>query len=140
MKWWPPFLGAGIKVAHVSDDMTSIKVSMPLRFYNANIVNVHFGGSLYSMCDPFFMCILMIQLGNDYIVWDKSAEIKFVKPGRSRVHATFEISQAEVANIKIQVADGKKYEPVYRCNVYDDKDELIATIRKTLYIRKKPGK
>ena len=58
-----------------------IEVHMPLRFWNKNYVGTHFGGSLYTMCDPFFMLILVNNLGSGYIVWDKAATIRFKKPG-----------------------------------------------------------
>jgi hypothetical protein len=38
IKFWPPFLGAGIRVKHISHDMKSIDVEMKLRFWNANYV------------------------------------------------------------------------------------------------------
>ena len=93
---YPPYLGAGIRPRLVDPDNWIFKVSMPLRFYNRNYVGTHFGGSLYSMCDPFFMLILMQKLGRDYIVWDKASEIRFLKPGRGRVEAEFAIPDERV--------------------------------------------
>ena len=75
---WSPYLGAGIKIEYIRKDWKEMKVSMKLRFYNRNIMNTHFGGSLYSMVDPHIMLMLMQLLGEDYIVWDKSAEIDFI--------------------------------------------------------------
>jgi hypothetical protein len=39
-----------------------------------------YGGSLYSMTDPFYMPMLISNLGSDYVVWDKAAHIRFRKP------------------------------------------------------------
>ena len=66
---YPPYLGAAVRVTHISDDFRNVEVEMPLRFYNRNYVGTHFGGSLYSMCDPFYMLMLINILGPDYIVW-----------------------------------------------------------------------
>ena len=63
---YPPYLGAGVRVTRVSDDLRTFEVEMKLRFYNRNYVGTHFGGSLYSMCDPFYMLILLEALGRDY--------------------------------------------------------------------------
>ena len=71
MRIYPPYLGAGISVKHVARDLTSLEVELKLRPYNQNFVGTQFGGSLYSMCDPFFMLMLMMQLGEGYLVWDK---------------------------------------------------------------------
>src|SRR4051812_22273637 len=92
MNFWPPFLGAGIHVDFMAPDYHRIDVSMKLRFWNRNYVNTHYGGSLYSMTDPFYMLMLMQILGRDYIIWDKSASIRFKKPGMGKVRAVFELS------------------------------------------------
>ena len=137
MRFWPPFLGAGIRIEKINDDFTSISVAMPLRFYNANLVGVHFGGSLYSMCDPFLMCILFIHIGKEYIVWDKAGEIRFVKPGRGKVRAVFDIPLTEIEAIKQRADAHGKDEPVFRINIVDAQNEVISTVKKTLYVRKK---
>jgi hypothetical protein len=82
---WPPFLGAGIRVNRFQPDWKGIEVEMKLRRWNSNYVGTHYGGSLYSMADPFYMLMLIENLGSDYIVWDKSATIRFKKPGKGRL-------------------------------------------------------
>ena len=94
MRFYPPYLGAGVSVTHVAADLTVVEVEMRLSAWNRNFVGTQFGGSLYSMCDPFFMLMLMMQLGDTYSIWDKSASIDFLKPGRGTVKARFEISLA----------------------------------------------
>ncbi|MBI3536769.1 MAG: DUF4442 domain-containing protein, partial [Chloroflexi bacterium] len=59
---YPPFVGAGIR-SKISRDHRRIEVWMKLRWYNLNAVGTHFGGSLYAMCDPWFMLILIKALG-----------------------------------------------------------------------------
>lgn len=68
INWYPPFIGAGIKLTHLSDDFLRAEVEMKLRWWNKNLVGVHFGGSLAAMCDPFYMLLLMNTLGRDFIV------------------------------------------------------------------------
>jgi acyl-coenzyme A thioesterase PaaI-like protein len=92
VNFYPPMLGAGIRSRSV--DERTVDVEMKLTAFNRNIVGVHFGGSLYAMCDPWFMLILMHTLGRDYIVWDKAAGIRFVRPGRGTVRAHFHIPQS----------------------------------------------
>jgi acyl-coenzyme A thioesterase PaaI-like protein len=137
INWYPPLLGAGIHVLHRESDAYTIKVKMPLTRLNFNAVGTHFGGSLYAMCDPFFMLILMQHLGRDYIVWDKAASIQFVKPGKGTVYATFHISPETIAAIKAQADAGEKLEPVFNVDVVDSAGEVIARVEKRLYVRKK---
>ena len=134
---WSPYLGAGIKIEYISKDWKEIKVSMKLRFYNRNIMNTHFGGSLYSMIDPHIMLMLMQLLGEDYIVWDKSAEIDFIKPGKGKVHAVMRISDDVLSEIKEKTANGEKYLPEFNINIYDENNNIVSKITKILYIRKK---
>ncbi len=89
MTLYPPYLGAGVRVQHISADFRHVKVRMGLGWYNRNYVGTQFGGSLYSMVDPFFMLMLMENLGRDYIVWDKAASIDFIAPGKGPVFAEF---------------------------------------------------
>lgn len=135
--FYPPYLGAGIRVERLKDDDWAYRVSMKLRFYNNNYVGVHFGGSLYSMCDPFFMLILMNKLGREYLVWDKAASIEFKKPGKGRVHATFRIDEKRVAEIKKQVELKGKDEPLFEVDVVNEKGEVVAHVTKKLWVKRK---
>lgn len=137
INYWPPYLGSGIKVSHISKDMRSIDVEMALRFWNRNYVGVHFGGSLYSMTDPFFMLMVMENLGREYIVWDKAASIRFKKPGKGRVTARFRLSAAEIEAIKQAADTTSKTEPTFEINVVDEDGDVVAAIVKTIYVRRK---
>ena len=132
---YPPFLGAGIRV-HKIDDLT-VRVEMKLTFLNQNAVGTHFGGSLYSMCDPWFMLILMRLLGRDYVVWDKSASIRFLRPGHGTVRAEFHIPQARVDEILTAADAGEKVEPVFTVDVLNIEGQSVARVEKLLYVRKK---
>ena len=113
INWYPPYLGAGIRLARISPDYRDLLVQMKLRFYNRNYVGTHFGGSLYAMIDPFYMLMLMQVLGREYIVWDKAATIQFRKPGRGTVSARFLLTDQVLTDIRTQTADGDKYLPEF---------------------------
>jgi hypothetical protein len=89
MKWllrfYPPYIGAGIKIESISANWMEMKVSMKLRWYNKNAVGTHFGVSLFAMTNPHYVLMLMNVLGKDYIVWDKVASIEFLKLGIGKV-------------------------------------------------------
>ena len=137
LNFYPPFLGAGIKIKTPKKDFTEFDVSMPLRFYNKNYVGVQFGGSLYSMCDPFFMLIAMEKLGSEYLVWDKKASIQFIKPGRSRVHAHFSIDDSIIEEVKKCVEKEGKHTFDLKVKVLSESDELVSVVHKTLWVSKK---
>ena len=137
---WPPYIGAGVRVEHISPDYRRVQVALKLRWYNRNAVGTHFGGSLFAMTDPFYMLMLMKILGRDYIVWDKAASIDFVAPGRGKVTALFELDEQQVAAIVNATANGDKCLPELAVRVVDEQGQTVATIRKTLYIRRKQPK
>jgi acyl-coenzyme A thioesterase PaaI-like protein len=132
---WPPFLGAGIRVKRMTSK--AIDVEMKLRRWNRNYVGTHFGGSLYSMTDPFFMLMLIENLGPEYIVWDKSATIRFKKPGRGKVRAEFRLSSDQVEEIRRAVAANGKTEPTFIVQVKDAAGEVVAEVEKVLWVRRK---
>jgi hypothetical protein len=137
MNFWPPFLGAGIHVDYMAPDFHEIKVSMRLRFWNRNYVNTHYGGSLYSMTDPFYMLMLMQILGRDYIIRDKAASIKFKKPGKGKVTARFHLTPAMIENYRHELLTKEKIEPVLHVKIVDESEQVIAEVEKILYIKKK---
>jgi Domain of unknown function (DUF4442) len=134
---WPPFWGAGIKVIEICDTFDYAKVVLKLRWYNRNYVKTHYGGSLFSMTDPFYMLLLLNKLGNQYIVWDKSAQIKYIKPGKTHVYAEFRLTEEHIELIKEKTLDGKSYCPQFSIRIFDQKNETVASVNKELYIAKK---
>lgn len=114
-------------------------VSMKLRVYNQNYVGTHFGGNLYSMVDPHFMLLLMNRLGREYVVWDQEATIRFLKPGRGTVHADFFITDEDVDRVREATRDGTPHRPSWQVEIKDAAGDVVATVRKTLYVRRKPS-
>ena len=134
---WPPFLGAGIRIQHIAPDMRAVDVEMKLRFWNANYVGTHFGGSLFAMTDPFYMLMLMAHLGRDYIVWDKAATIRYKKPGKGTVRAEFRLSDSQIDDIREKLKTLPKYEAVFSVEVKDQAGVVIAEVEKVIQVRKK---
>ncbi len=133
---WPPFAAAGIHVRWGAD-LKSVDVTMKLRPWNRNFVGTHYGGSLYSMTDPFYMLMLIQNLGPEYVVWDKAASIRFRKPGKGTVRAEFHITGAQLDDIRAQLKTLPKYEPTYAVEVTDESGDVVAEVHKTLHIRTK---
>lgn len=134
---YPPFRGAGIWVRRISPAWDAIDVDLKERWWNRNAVGTHYGGSLYSMCDPFYMLILMRQLGAGYLVWDKSARVRFIKPGRGTVRARFAVTPEQVEQVRVAAdADGKA-EIELGVDVVDDAGDVVAHVDKLLQVRRK---
>jgi acyl-coenzyme A thioesterase PaaI-like protein len=134
---YPPYLGAGVKITHISEDWRELHVGMSLRWYNRNAVNTHFGGSLYSMIDPHLMLLLMQILGKEYLVWDKAADIEFIKASKKKVRTVIKITDKNLEDITLMTKAGKKYFPEFMLDVIDEDNELVARVKKTIYVKKK---
>lgn len=137
INFYGPFLGAGVKLEHMTNDFREAKVSMKLTFYNRNYMGTQFGGSLYAMVDPWYMLMLIKNLGKDYIVWDKAATINFRKPGKGTVYADFKLTEGHLNEIKKRLENETKLDYVFKVDIKDDAGKLIADVDKVLYIRKK---
>lgn len=132
-----PYKGAGIEIEKIDLKNFHVRVKMPLTVKNQNVVGVHFGGSLYSMVDPFYMLLLMHHLGPKYIVWDKSATINFLSPGRSTVYADIRLDSTEITHVKELAQNFAPVHRNYTLNIFDDSGLRIAEVQKTVYIRRK---
>ena len=134
---WPPFRAAGIRVREIAPDFSAATVELRMGLFNRNYVGTHFGGSLFAMTDPFFMILMMKNLGSDYVVWDKAGTVRFLKPARGTVTARFEMPPERVEEARQRTAEGKKHEPVFHVDIVDAQGIVVADVVKTLHIRRK---
>ena len=140
VNFWPPFLFNSIAATYIANDFREIHVALKLRFYNRNYVGVHFGGNLFAMTDPWYMLMVMQNLGRDYYVWDKKATIEFISPGRGTVTAKFLLTPERLEEIRAATASGEKYLPEFTVEIYDAQQHLVARVHKTVYVKPKRSK
>ncbi|MCT4613772.1 MAG: DUF4442 domain-containing protein [Marinifilaceae bacterium] len=126
------------RIIEISEDILFIKVKLALSYKNRNYVGSLFGGTLFSAVDPFPMFQIMQALGNDYIVWDKSAEIKFKRPAYEDLYAEFILTHQEIQEIKQQLQAQKEIE-IKKCTQLTNKDKtkIYCEVIKTIYITTK---
>ena len=137
MNVWPPFLFAGIRVQRFSADFRHVRVRLRKLPATTNYVGTLFGGSLFAMTDPFWMLMILRNLGPGYVVWDKAAEIEFVAPGRSSVTATFELTEEVLDELRAAAADGGKVLRWFENEIVADDGSVVARSRKQIYVRRK---
>jgi acyl-coenzyme A thioesterase PaaI-like protein len=135
---WPPFLFNSIRVLELDEGYSRAKVVLRLRPWNRNYVRSQFGGNLFAMTDPFWMLLAMHRLGGDYYVWDKAGAIDFVAPGRADVYASFHLTEAVVDELRAAAAGGDKVLRWFETEVATASGEVVARVRKQLYVRLKP--
>ena len=137
MNLWPPFAFSGIHITQLGADFMSAEVRLRLHWWNRNVAAVHFGGSLFAMTDPFWMMLLLRQLGTDHVVWDRAAEVEFIKPGRGEVTARFALAPEDVERLRGLAVDGAKVLEWFSVDVVDADGDVVARVRKQVYVRRK---
>ncbi|MBL7685859.1 MAG: YiiD C-terminal domain-containing protein [Deltaproteobacteria bacterium] len=142
MKWllnfYPPYFFTRTKVKSISSDWREIVVELPKSILTRNYVGTTFGGSLYASADPFLMIMLIKILGiQNYIVWDKSAEIDFKKPARSKITYHFRITDDDLERIQKEISERGKIVSFFTVNGIDREGQICVVIKKGIYIRKK---
>jgi hypothetical protein len=136
MNLWPPLFFSGIKLASISSDYRSARVDLKWRPWTKNINASQYGGSLFSMTDPFYPLLLFGCLGYDrYIIWDKSADIDFVSPGIGRLTAEFHLEDEQLHEIREMTAGGDKFFPEFVVYIRDQQGTLVARVTRRLYVR-----
>jgi acyl-coenzyme A thioesterase PaaI-like protein len=130
-------LGAGIRVTRLEPGWRQVDVEMKLRRWNRNYVGTHYGGSLYSLADPWLMLMLIENLGRDYIVWDKAASIRFRRPGRGTVRAQFRLTEEQIQEIRESLRDQEKIDRTFSVEVRDESGTVIAEVQKVIHVKGK---
>lgn len=117
--------------------MMEAKVEIKLNYRNRNYVGALFGGSMLSATDPIYMIQLMQILGDNYVVWDKAASIRYKRPARENVVAYFKFAPSEIEDIKQQVEEQNEIDVIKHLNIEGVKGTVFAELDKTIYVAKK---
>jgi len=135
--FFPAYRGTGARITYIASDYREIRIALPLSWRTRNYVGTIFGGSIYGSIDPVYMIMLIKTLGRGYIVWDKSATVRFRKPARSTLHATFVITQEELDAIRAALESTDRIDRVYRVELRDTEGTVHAEVEKVIQIRRR---
>lgn len=137
---FPAYWGTGARVTYIADDYREIRVELPLSWRTRNYVGTIFGGSIYAAVDPVYMIMLIKNLGPDYIVWDKSATVRFRKPARTTLLAQFLLLPEEIDDIRAKLTRGDRVDRLYRVDLVDSAGTVHAEIEKTIHVRRRDSR
>ena len=135
--WFPAYRGTGGRVTYIASDFREVRIKLPLSWRTRNYVGTIFGGSLYGAVDPMLMIMLIKCLGPEYVVWDKAATIRFRRPGKSTLYATFRLDDAELDAVRAATASGNPVDRVYDVDLVDAEGVVHASVEKVIYVRRK---
>jgi acyl-coenzyme A thioesterase PaaI-like protein len=130
----PAYRGSGGRVKFIAHDFREIRVRIPLSWRTRNYVGTIFGGSMFAAVDPMYMIMLMKNLGEGFVVWDKSASVRFRKPGRSDLNARFVVTQEQLDSIRDEVSPGRSAERSWEIELVDEEGNVCASVEKRIHI------
>jgi len=134
---FPAYRGTGARITYIGADFREVRIKLPLSWRTRNYVGTIFGGSMYGAVDPIYMIMLIKNLGDGYVVWDKAATIRFRKPGRDTLYARFRLSGDELAEIRRELEAAETIDRVYGVELVDDGGVVHAEVEKTIHIRRR---
>ncbi|WP_435094229.1 DUF4442 domain-containing protein [Halorubrum sp. N11] len=132
----PAYRGTGARVDHIGANWRYIRIRVPFNWRTRNAIGTIFGGSLYGAIDPVYLTILRRVLGDSFTVWDKSAAIEFLEPGRDTLYAEFALTDDEIETLRDGLAPGESTDREYLVSLVDDAGTVHAVCEKTLYVRR----
>ena len=135
--WFPAYRGTGARLTYVAADLSEVRIRLPLSWRTRNYVGTIFGGSMFAAVDPIYMVMLIQRLGPGYTVWNKSASIRFRRPGRRELFATFRITSDHLDALRAAVDREEKVEQEYTVELVDADGEVHAICHQLLSIRRR---
>jgi len=135
--WFPAYRGTGARITYIASDWSEVRIRLPLTWRTRNYVGTIFGGSMYGAVDPVYMVMLIKLLGAGYTVWDKAGTIHFLLPGRETLYATFRITPAELAALRVDLDQTGKAERQWTVDLVSAAGEPHATCQKLLSVRRR---
>ena len=133
----PMYRRTGGRLMEVSNDLQYVKIKLPLNYKTRNYVGTLYGGHMYSAVDGIYMVQLINILGQEYVVWDKSASIKFKRPGNKTLYAEFKISDEFIAQVKNEINEHREKDYCLQVQLKDKEGVVYAEIEKIIYIAAK---
>lgn len=133
----PMYRRTGGRVMKISEDFKYVKIKLPLTYKTRNYVGTLYGGHMYSCVDGIFMVQLVNLLGKKYVVWDKSATIRFRRPGNQTLFAEFNITDEFLDQVKIDLESEGEKDYTLQVNLVDKEGKIYAEVDKVLYFSTK---
>ena len=137
LNWFPAYRATGARITYISADRSEVRIRLPLNRRTRNYVGTIFGGSMYAAVDPVYMVMLIEVLGPEYVVWDKAATIRFLRPGRQELYASFRLTPDDVAAIRSEVDATGRTERQFTVELQDAAGDVHAVAEKVVSIRRR---
>ena len=142
MKWlirfYPPLLFQRIWVVAFKKNFKGVSVKIRKSLFNKNYNRSIFGGTLFAAADPFYPILfqqILTRRGHKIIVWLKSAQINYLKPGNTDLYFNIDIDEFTIAEAETILNTEGKYIKTFLIEMFDEGGELCVNVQTELYVR-----
>ncbi len=139
MRFYPPLFFQRIWVKNFDKDFTGAEVKIFRSILNINYNRSIFGGTIYSAADPFYAVLFyqsLLRRGYKVLVWQKAAEIDYIKPGMTTLSFKIRIKEEDIQEACTTLDANEKFVKSYPLEITDKYGELCAKVQNVIYIRK----
>jgi len=138
LRFYPPLLFQRIWVIRFGKNFQSVRVKVNKSLINNNYNHSIFGGTIFAAADPFYPLLfhqILRHKGYQVRVWLKSAQISYLKPGRTDLFFDINITEEDIAEIEDILNTNGKHVKAYPIEMFNKDGELCVTVSSEIYIR-----
>lgn len=138
IRFYPPLFFQRVWVKEFHKDFMGVDVKISKSFLNTNYNNSIFGGSIFSASDPFFALLfdqVLLRRGYKIRVWLKSAQINYLKPGRSNLHFKIILTEEDIHEAEMALKTVGKFVKSFPMEIMGANGEICAKVINEVYIR-----
>jgi acyl-coenzyme A thioesterase PaaI-like protein len=134
---YPAIRGTGGWLRFLSGDWHEAHLSLRLNLRTYNYKGTIFGGAMFAAGDPLYMLMLIKIMGEEYVIWDKAASIRFLRPAKTRLRARFLLSPEAIAALKADIEREQEIDRTFSFEYVDAEGTVYARSERTIYLAKK---
>lgn len=138
IRFYPPLFFQRIWVVAFKKDFAGVSVKIRKSLFNKNYNRSIFGGTLFAAADPFYPILfqqILVRRGHNIIIWLKSAQINYLKPGNTDLHFDIDINEFTIAEAEAMLNKEGKYIKTFLIEMFNAEGELCVSVLPELYVR-----
>lgn len=138
MRLYPPLFFQRIWVIGFDKGFRGVQVKINKSIFNNNYNDSIFGGTIFSAADPFYPLLfhqLFTNKGYQLRVWLRSADIKYLKPGRMDLFFKISLTDAEITEAEELLNTAGKFTKYFPLEIHNKNGELCALVTSEVYVR-----
>lgn len=134
LRFYPPFWLMGLKVLQMDPLWRAVHIKLPLTRLSKNPGGGMFGGFQASLADPI-AALACLKSFPGCEVWTRNLQLNFIREGRTDLELRFEFTDEQLADIRQEIQQKGRSNPVFEYGFYDQDEQLCTKITCRVAIR-----